>query len=187
MCQGIYFVLKVCVLIVKLRSLEDLSLFLTHTHTYTHTHTHARTHTHTHTQGGLAGKSTASQLRVAYLHCILELCQGENKTLVSLFQPLLGQSLDRVSSSSSPQPAALEEALVACHVLIKINYPGGIPSQVWSIVSTHSEQLVSSKLISSASQESEFTEKYCSACCNGTLCHCFSTRYGEKYDSIPLH
>ena len=117
-------------------------------------------YTCTHIQGGLANKSTASQLRVAYLHCILEIYHAEYKPLPSLFQPLVWQSLDRVTSSSSPQPAALEEALVACRVLIEMNYPEGIPSHVWSIVGTHSEQLVSSKLISSASQESEFTEKY---------------------------
>lgn len=42
---------------------------------------------------------------------------------------------------------------MASHVLIKINYPGAPPQQVWSLVDSYSEQLVSSKVISAAVQE----------------------------------
>ena len=71
--------------------------------------------------------------------------------LAELFKPLVAMVIERVSASS--QPAVLEAALVASHVLIKINYPGAPPQQVWSLIDTYSEQLVSSKVILAAVQE----------------------------------
>ena len=60
-----------------------------------------------------------------------------------------------MTATPSPQPAALEEALVACHVLIKTNHPRGVPSQVWGVVGSHSEQLVSGKVVAAATQNSK--------------------------------
>ena len=104
-------------------------------------------------QASLSSKSTAPQLLVAYLHSVLVLCSTgeEANSLAKLFKPLVATVIERVSASS--QPALLEAALVASHVLIKINYPGAPPQQVWSLIDSYSEQLVSSKVISVAIQE----------------------------------
>ena len=69
--------------------------------------------------------------------------------------PLL--SLERLLATPSPQVPVLEEAIVALHVLHKISFPDPIPAQAWSLADSHSESLVSNKLISSASQESKCT------------------------------
>ena len=84
---------------------------------------------------------------------MLALYQEEEMRDTIMPLPLI--SLTRLSATPSPQPAVLEEAVVAMHVLIKITYPDPIPPQIWSLVDSHSEQLVSNKLLSSASQESE--------------------------------
>jgi hypothetical protein len=75
----------------------------------------------------------------------------EGSSLAEQFRPLVVAVIERVSVSS--QPALHEAALVASHVLIKINYPGAPPQQVWSLIDSYSEQLVSSKVISAAVQE----------------------------------
>ena len=67
------------------------------------------------------------------------------------------QSLERVTATPSLQPAVLEETLVACHVLIKINHPRGVPIQVRGVVESHSEQLVSGKVVAAATQNSKDT------------------------------
>jgi len=180
-------------------------------------------------QGALAGKNTLPVLRVAYLHCVMELCTGtvwlcacvlvscmfhwyvyfsllspslpfflslppslplplppslphslpgERAQLLPDFHPAVMQSLER-ASGSSPQAASLEEALVACHLLMStsdegdmlthsgkslsicmssfriwILLAGTLPSQLWSLVD--SDHLTSSKLLSAASQECEY-------------------------------
>ena len=77
--------------------------------------------------------------------------------MADFFKPLVVQVVERISSSPSPQPALLEEALVACHVLIKINSPGAPPPQVWSLIDSQTEQLVSSKIISAAAAQDTST------------------------------
>lgn len=96
---------------------------------------------------------------MAYLHSILALCStgGEVNSVAEVFKPLIATVIERVSASS--QPALLEAALVAAHVLIKINYPGAPPQQVWSLIDSYSEQLVSSKVISAAAQEGSLSGK----------------------------
>ena len=89
---------------------------------------------------------------MAYLWCVLTLCKEERHA--SLL-PLPLQSLERLSATPSPQVPVLEEAVVAIHVLLKVSFPDPIPPQVWSLVDSHSEHLVSNKLIAAASQESE--------------------------------
>ncbi len=108
----------------------------------------------------MTGKSTPSLLRAVYLRCVLALSQPEDSAHTAIFSPLVKQSLERVFSSSSPQPAALEEALVACHVLISISRPKGVPAEVWGVAGSHCEQLVSNKLITTATQDSESTCVY---------------------------
>ena len=97
---------------------------------------------------------------MAYLHSILALISagGEGNSLVKLFKPLIAAVIERISATS--QPALLEAALVASHVLIKINYPGAPPQQVWSLIDSYSEQLVSSKVISAAAQEGSSSGKF---------------------------
>lgn len=85
------------------------------------------------------------------MQCVLALCQQDAGDLSLL--PLPRQSLERVSSTPSPQPAALEEGVVAMHILIKISYPDPIPAEVWSLADSHSQHFVSTKLISAASSE----------------------------------
>ncbi len=68
---------------------------------------------------------------------------------------------------------------MACHVLIGINRPGGVPASVWRVAGSHCEQLVSNKLIAAASQDSECLVVY-------TL-HMYpsKTQYnGNKYGTI---
>lgn len=83
---------------------------------------------------------------------MLALCQEERE---SSLVPLPFLSLERTSSAPSPQSPALEEAVVAIHVAIKVSFPEPIPSQVWALAESHAEQLVSSKLLAAASQESK--------------------------------
>lgn len=100
----------------------------------------------------MSNKTTHPQLRVVYLWCVLGLCKEE---IESSLLPLPLQSLERVSSTTSPQHPALEEAVIALHVILKTSFPDTIPSQVWSLADSHSEQIVSNKLLTAASQESE--------------------------------
>jgi len=76
-----------------------------------------------HVKGALAGKNTLPVLRVAYLHCVMELYTGERAQLLPDFHPAVMQSLER-ASGSSPQAASLEEALVACHLLMSTSDEG---------------------------------------------------------------
>lgn len=69
--------------------------------------------------------------------------------------PLPFLSLERTASTPSLQSPALEEAVVAIHVAIKVSFPEPIPSQAWALAESHAEQLVSSKLLAAASQESK--------------------------------
>ncbi len=101
----------------------------------------------------LSNKTTPPLLRVGYLLCVLALYQEEERRDTILPLPL--PSLTRLSATPSPQAAVLEEVVVAMHVLIKVAYPDPIPPQIWSVVDSHSQQLTSNKLMSSASQESE--------------------------------
>ena len=109
-----------------------------------------------HMQASLSNKSAAPQLQMAYLHCVLALWTGEEESpTAKFFKPILVHLLERVSSSPSPQPALLREALMASHVLVKITYPGAPPSQVWTLIESLTEQLVISKVISAASVAQE--------------------------------
>ena len=88
---------------------------------------------------------------MAYLLCVSALC-AEEKDPALLPLPL--HSLERAAGSSAPpQVPALEESLVALNVAVNLAFPDPIPQQVWSVADSHSEHVVSNKLISAASQE----------------------------------
>ena len=92
-------------------------------------------------------------MRIAYLWCILALCSEERvDTLLPL--PLL--SLEKTSSTPSPQAPMLEEAVVAIHVAVKVSFPDPSPAQAWTLADSRAEQLVSQKVITAASQESKW-------------------------------
>ena len=83
---------------------------------------------------------------------MLALCREEREPSLV---PLPLQSLERVAATPSPQSPALEEAVAAIHVAIKVSFPEPIPPQAWALAESHAEQLVSSKLLTAASQESK--------------------------------
>ena len=98
-----------------------------HTHTHTHiltTSPHTHTHTHTNTQSVFSGKAAPS-LRAAYLLCLPALCQTRDLTaaLLPQFLPTLQSSVERAAGKSA-QAAALEEGLVAVHVLLQLQGTG---------------------------------------------------------------
>ena len=72
----------------------------------------------------LTGK-TAPSLRVAYLSCLLALCRTRDLTssLLPVFLPTLQGSVERAAGKSA-QSAALEEGLVAVHVLLELQGTG---------------------------------------------------------------
>ena len=70
-------------------------------------------------QSMLSGK-VASPTRVAYLRCILALCHTQTKasSLLPSFSPLLTGCVEK-AAGKSVQAAALEEGLMAVHVLLE--------------------------------------------------------------------
>lgn len=106
-------------------------------------------------KAALSDKTTHPLLRAAYLQCVLAFC-GEEKDRSLLLLPLM--SLERTSQTSSPQIPALEETLIAMQLAIEISFPDPIPAQVWSLADSHSEHLVSNKLIAAASQKSKILD-----------------------------
>lgn len=103
-------------------------------------------------QTSFNSKTTPPLMRVAYLWCVLALCQEDKE---GSLMPLPFQSVERAAAATTVQSPALEEAVVAIHVAIKLSFPDPIPPQVWALAESHAEQLVSSKLIAAASQESK--------------------------------
>lgn len=53
------------------------------------------------------------------------------------------------------QAAGLEEATVACDVIMKLHSPDPAPQEVWSFGNTYAEQLFSQKVLSSVSRDCE--------------------------------
>ena len=101
-------------------------------------------------QASLSAKTTAPLLRVSFLLCVSALCDEE---LDPALLPLPLQSLERGAANLSPQLPALEETLVALDLAVRLSFPNPIPQEVWSVADSHSEQLVSAKLITAASEK----------------------------------
>jgi hypothetical protein len=101
-----------------------------------------------HIKAVFSGK-TAPSLRGAYLHCLPALCHTRELTagLLPQFLPTLLGSVEKAVGKSA-QAAALEEGLVAVHVLLELQGTAGVSGQVWSLVG--SEQLLSHKLTTTA-------------------------------------
>lgn len=84
--------------------------------------------------------------------CVSALCADEREPALL---PVPLDSLERAAAAGgvAPQVPALEETLVALHVVIKLSFPDPIPQQAWAVADSHAEHMASSKLVSAASQE----------------------------------
>ena len=104
-------------------------------------------------QESLASKTTPPPVRACLLRCVRALCREEdNAALLSISRT----SLSRLSTLASMQATGLEEAVVACDVIIKLHSPDPAPQEVWSFANSHGEQVFSHKVLSSVSKECKF-------------------------------